>query len=176
MEGIIKVKKWPLMVGGMVSWGIPNIYPAPWLATPLSILTAATFGACIIIYFHNQKIIQNTKALRVLGPDGKNWNAHVRLDRISNTNYRCVYQVYFTVSRDEIETVKDGNTITYTGDKVRVQEDGIKQVELYCDWIGKNGEELDSNIWRNKFATTIKRNYKGRISVLCCGYLRQEHI
>jgi hypothetical protein len=130
----------------------------------------------LMIYGHNEKIKENTKKLIVISPDSNNWNATIRLDRIEDPEYRCKYRVYFTVSRDEIETIQDGNVTTYTGDKVRVQEDGIREVELYCAWIGKNGDDIDSNIWRNKFATVIKRTYKGRISVLSCGYLRQEHI
>jgi hypothetical protein len=114
--------------------------------------------------------------MRVISPDGVNWWAHIRTDRMHNQNYRCVYRVYFTISKDELEKVQEGNVTTFTGDKVRVQEEGVRNVELFCDWIGKNGEELDSNVWRNKFATAIKRNYRGRISVVCCGYLRQEHI
>jgi len=177
MEGIIKVKKRNMIVPGGVCWGILQFTPPdPLLCMPLSFATVAFFLAGIVIYFHNQNILANTNTMRVISPDGVNWWAHIRTDRIHNPDYRCVYRVYFTISKDELEKVQEGNVTTYTGDKVRVQEEGVRNVELFCDWIGKNGEEIDGNIWRNKFATCLKRNYRGRISVLCCGYIRQERI
>ncbi|MEY4432799.1 MAG: hypothetical protein RLZZ44_929, partial [Bacteroidota bacterium] len=56
------------------------------------------------------------------------------------------------------------------------QDGDVRTTEIYSEWIGKNGELSTGNVWKNVFATAIKRNYAGNISVVSCGYLRQEHI
>lgn len=176
MEGIVNVKKRYLMVSGMVTWAIQQVYPAPWIVAPLSILTTGFIGCAIAIYFHKATIIQNTLNIRVMALEfNSNWPATVRTDRISDTNYKCIYRVWYSVSHDELEKVTEGNTITYTGDKIRVQDE-VKVADIFLNWIGKNGEELDPNIWKNTIAKMIKTRNGGRISVLHIGYLKQVQI
>jgi hypothetical protein len=182
MEGIFSVKKRSLLASGAITWMGSDIVNTPLLPENvrislvgiLGLLTAVFFGGALWMYLHQQKIQGLTKRYSVRGHDFENhWYAERRVDWVHS--HICVYKIWYSVSHDEIETVETGNTTTFTGDKVRVQ-DGIKTTEIAYHWIGINGQYSDSNVWKNVFSKIIKTRNGGRISILHIGYLKQVEV
>jgi hypothetical protein len=179
MKGVFKSDSTVLMVGGFSGLGVSIVYPSPTFAPIFIIVSVGMLAVAGFIHKHNQYLIKNTLNLRVVAPEHKqNWNATIRTDRISDPDYTCVYLVWFSVYEDEAEKFVEGNVITLTGDTKRIHKNDAS-LELFMNWIGKNGEEAKPDIWKNKIVCTIKRNKEysnKRISVDHIGFIKQVHI